>query len=260
MRPEPRIRFLIGGVQKGGTSALAQYLSAHPALRLPRGKEAHVFDAANYDEHASVAQVDAMYAAHFENNTDDTPAGAQLHGDATPIYLFLPQAIARIARYNPAMRWVILLREPAERALSHYRMERARGWERWPLWPALLLERWRLRQDHTPLDTTSHLRRHSYRARGDYAHQLDGLYAHFPTQQVLLLRSAALRNTPAACVAQVCAFLGIAPPPDAIDYAPVFVAAQPLPKHNSLTLRALRWLLRHERRALRQRYGIDFEP
>ncbi len=39
--PEPLIRFVIGGVQKGGTSALARYLGTHPQLQLPRGKEAH---------------------------------------------------------------------------------------------------------------------------------------------------------------------------------------------------------------------------
>ena len=33
----PRIGFLIGGVQKGGTTALAQYLAAHPGIALPRG-------------------------------------------------------------------------------------------------------------------------------------------------------------------------------------------------------------------------------
>ncbi|MDE2408209.1 MAG: sulfotransferase domain-containing protein [Xanthomonadaceae bacterium] len=252
--PEPRIRFLIGGVQKGGTSALAQYLSAHPALRLPRGKEAHVFDAADFDDSGDVQAIDARFAMHFDDIAVDA-----LHGDATPITVFLPQAIARVARYNPAMRWVLLLREPAERALSQYRMERARGWERWPLWPALLLERWRLRQDRAPLAADAHLRRHSYRARGDYARQLDVLHAHFPAPQILLLRSADLLRQPAVCVAQVCAFLGVAPPPDGIDYAPVFVGAQPAQPPGSLTLRLLRWLLRRERRDLRQRYGIAFD-
>lgn len=257
--PEPRIQFLIGGAQKCGTSALAHYLAAHPQLCLPRNKEAHVFDALELDAHSTVASIDAHYADAFDAAPDASLHGALLYGDATPIYLFLPQCIARIAHYHPAMRWVVLLREPAERALSHYRMERARGWESWPLWPALLLERWRLRQDATPLAQDSHTRRHSYRARGDYARQLDVLYAHFPAEQVLLMQSAQLRAQPAVCVAEVCRFLGVSPPAEGIDYAPVFVGAQPAPARNSLTLRALRWLLRRERRALRERYGITFD-
>ena len=49
--PEPRIAFLVGGVQKAGTSALAQYLRASPGLRLPADKEAHVFDGPDFDGH-----------------------------------------------------------------------------------------------------------------------------------------------------------------------------------------------------------------
>ncbi|MBS0460065.1 MAG: sulfotransferase domain-containing protein [Proteobacteria bacterium] len=256
---EPRIAFLIGGVQKAGTSALAQYLSAHPQLRLPYNKEAHVFDAEDFDDGADTAAIDARFAPLFTADAGTADTAATLHGDATPISLFLPQCLPRITRYNPALRWIVLLREPAERALSHYRMERARGWEHWPLWPAMLLERWRLRLDRDPLATDSHHRRHSYRARGDYAQQLDRLYAQFPSQHVLLLRSEQLRTQPATCVAQVCAFLGVPAPPANIDYAPVFVSNTPPPARNSLTMRLLRWLLRRERRALRERYGITFD-
>lgn len=248
---EPLVGFLIGGVQKAGTSALAQYLRRHPRIRLPRDKEAHVFDAPHGDW--SVAAVDARYAPCFEGDA----AGA-LHGDATPFYLFHPACIERIAAYNPAMRWIVLLREPAERALSQYRMERARGHERLPLWLALLLEPLRIRGEREPLARGSRLRRHSYRARGDYARQLDALYAHFPRAQVLVLRSERLRSEPAACVAQACRFLGIEPPQgDDACYPPVFVGDYPPP--GPVSLRLLRWWTRRERRALRERHGIDFD-
>ena len=59
--PEPRIAFVVGGVQKAGTSALAQYLRASPGLRLPTDKEAHVFDAPDFDEAWSAAEVDARH-------------------------------------------------------------------------------------------------------------------------------------------------------------------------------------------------------
>ena len=249
--PEPRIRFLIGGVQKGGTTALAQYLRRHPRLRLPRDKEAHVFDSNAADW--SVAAVDARYAAHF-----DTADASVRHGDATPFYLFHQACIERIARYNPAMRWIVLLREPGARAISHHAMERARGRERLPLWPALLLERWRLRGDADPLARGSRLRRFSYRARGDYARQLDALYAHFPREQVLVMRSEALRTDPDACVARACAFLGVETPSDgSADYPPVFVGTSPPP--GRLTLALARWLMRRERTALRERHGIAFD-
>ena len=131
----PRVDFLIGGVQKAGTSALARYLAEHPEIALPRGKEAHVFDAPDFDEQWTPSDIDSRYADHF----DSAPVDA-LYGDATPIYCFNPAFVRRIAAYNPAMRWILLLRHPVDRAISQYHMERARGDESWPFWPAMLLE------------------------------------------------------------------------------------------------------------------------
>jgi hypothetical protein len=249
---EPRVGFLIGGVQKAGTTALARYLAAHPRLRLPTDKEAHVFDATDFNEAWTPAEVDQHYANVFEAH-----AHGALLGDATPFYLVHPRVVARIARYNPSMRWIVLLRDPVDRALSHFHMERQRGTEHWPLWPALLLERWRLRGHHEDLRRSSPLRRHGYRLRGDYARQLDVLYAHFPRVQVLLLRSDRLREQPAACVREACAFLGVEPPAEDASYPPVFVGDYPPP--GGWTRGLLRWLLRRERRALRDRHGIGFD-
>lgn len=252
----PRVRFLIGGVQKAGTSALAHYLARQPGLRLPVAKEAHVFDAPDFDEAWTPAQIDARYAGQYadEKGLDADP----LHGDATPIYLLHPRLIRRIARYNPDMRWIVLLRDPVERALSHYHMERARGNERWPLWAALLLERWRLHGHADDFGDGSPLRHHSYRLRGDYAGQLDALHACFPREQVLLLRSEALLQDPAACVAEACRWLGVpAPGPDA-DYPKVFEGAYRQLAAASPTRALLRYLLRAELAALRKRYGIVF--
>ncbi|PKM07584.1 MAG: sulfotransferase [Gammaproteobacteria bacterium HGW-Gammaproteobacteria-4] len=253
----PQLSFVIGGVQKAGTSALARYLGLHPAIRLPRIKEAHVFDAPDFDDSASTEQVDRRFASHF---AADHEAGIALFGDATPIYLFHETLVQRIARYNPAMRWIILLRNPVDRALSHYHMERARGSERWPLWPALLLERWRLRGHRDDFSDGSPLRHFSYRTRGDYATQLDALYRHFPASQVLILHSTALRAQPDACMSRVYAFLGIDAPARAPDFAPVFSGDYQRPGRLSPTRLLLHWLLRKQRHQLRRTYGITFDP
>lgn len=252
--PEPLLRFVIGGVQKAGTTALARYLGAHPMLQLPRGKEAHVFDAPDFDDAATPFEVDTRYKSLFDAATDDT-----LHGDATPFYLVRAEVIARIARYNPAMRWIVLLRDPVERAVSQHHMERQRRKERWPLPLALLLERGRLRRDAGNLTRGSSLRRHSYVARGDYASQLDALYACFPREQVLLLRSDELRVTPAVVVARACQFLGVPAPSADTTYAPVFTGDYPGIPRGSLRWHWLRWWFRHELRAMRERYELRFD-
>lgn len=252
--PEPRVRFVVGGVQKAGTSALARYLAAHPRLRLPSGKEAHVFDAPEFDDGWTQERIDGLYAGHFA----ETDAGA-MHGDATPFYLVHPRVVARIARYNPAMRWIVLLRDPVERALSQFHMERQRGKERWPLWPALLLERWRLRGHGDDFSRASPLRRHGYRLRGDYARQLDVLHAHFPREQVLLLSNRELRDDPDGTLRKACAFLGVDPLPGRLQ--PEIVLAgdyAPLPR-DGVRMRLLRWLMRRELSEMRERHGIAFD-
>lgn len=216
---EPRIRFLIGGVQKGGTSALAAYLSRHPSIALPDRrasdgppppgwhpawlKEAHVFDAPDYSAGWDVEVVDRRFARCF------TAFGAdgRLHGDATPATVFLPGVVDRVARYNPAMRWVLVLRDPVERAISHYYMERSRGAERLPLLAALLVERWRLRAG--PRRAEVAWRQYSYQARSRYRAQLQALFARFPRAQVLVLANDDLAQQPAATVARVLRFLGL---------------------------------------------------
>lgn len=254
MSQQPAIRFVIGGVQKGGTTALAQFLGRHPRIALPLQKEAHVFDAPDFDDTWEAEEVNNRYALQFGSVKSDT-----LLGDATPIYCFHPCFVERIARYNPAMRWVLVLRDPVERAVSHYWMERKRGNESWPLWTALLLERWRLAGHVDDFSLSSPLRRHSYLARGDYARQLDVIYAHFPRDQVLLLRNEALAVDPATTVDQVLHFLGLGPL-DSRDsnYPRVFAGHYtPLPRLG-WRYRLMAMLLAGPMARARERYGLEW--
>ena len=248
----PRVGFLIGGVQKCGTTALARFLAQHPGVTLPDGKEAHVFDAPDFDDRWSVTQVDARYAPHYAAAVDRN----RLHGDATPIYCFHPVLVRRIAAYNPAMRWILILRHPVERAVSHYHMERARGYDRWPMWAAMLLERWRLRGHADDFSLDSPLRRYSYLARGDYARQLDTLYAHFPREQVLLLRNEVLTQAPEKLLARVWRFLGLGVPDGPLVTDRVFVGDYPRVRPGSLAWHALAWKLRRPLRDMRRRHDI----
>ena len=251
---EPLVDFVIGGAQKAGTSALAHYLGRNPAVCLPQGKEAHVFDAPDFDDQATPEQLNIAYLRLFDPSASDT-----VHGDATPFYVFHPRVVARIAQYNPAMRWIVLLRDPVDRALSHFHMERARGNERRPFWLALLLERWRLRGHADDFARGSPLRRHSYRARSDYARQLKQLQAHFPESQTLLLRSADLMREPHATLGAVCRFLDIQElADDPGDYAPVFQGDyQPWPA-SDWRRRVLCWWWRRELEA-QARLGLHWD-
>ena len=200
----PLVDFMIVGVQKGGTSALASFLYQHPALCMSVPKEVHLFDAPDYSHDWTAAQIDARYRPCFAHCDDGT-----LRGEATPIYLFLPEVAAELKRYNPALKLIVLLRDPVERAVSHYYMEKNRDRERLPLWLALLAEPFRLRRREDTTHVDSHLRRHAYRRRGLYSLQLRNLYRHFDHDRVLIVRSEELLHHHDAVLRRVFAFLGV---------------------------------------------------
>ena len=200
----PRLGFVIVGAQKCGTSALAHFLSQHPEICMASPTEAHIFDAPDYVPGTPTAEVDRRHEASFAHG-----AGARIWGEATPIYMFLPGIAGELSRYNPHLKLIVLLRDPVERAISNYHMERDRGVESLPLWLALLAEpvrRWRCR-DARPYDSA--LRTHSYRGRGLYSKQLRNLFRYFPREQILVLFTRDLLDAHDAVLRRVCAFLGV---------------------------------------------------
>lgn len=215
MAEPPLVSFLIAGAQKGGTTALFDYLTDYPDIALPTEKELHFFD----DEGQDWSEPDyRAYHARFP-----APAGRPC-GEATPIYSYWPNSLERICAYNPAMKVIMVLRDPVQRAWSHWRMEYARGVETHPF-------AWCIREGRQRLfaaDPWGHHREFSYVERGFYAEQVERLLGLFPRHQLLFLTSDELRGDPGWALQRVRGFLDLpqAPTPaarevhvgQAIDY------------------------------------------
>lgn len=200
MAAAPLVTFLIAGVQKGGTTALYDYLADYPDVALSRVKEVHFFD----DETLDWTRPDyGAYHAQF------AAPGARPCGEATPIYLYWPNALERIRAYNPAMRLIVMLRDPVERAWSHWRMEYARGAEREPFAWCIRQGRQRLFDAAAPVVPWGHHREFSYVERGFYAEQLARLFGVFPREQALVIRAEDLRADPATALDRVRRFVGL---------------------------------------------------
>jgi hypothetical protein len=195
---EDRVAFIVAGVQKGGTTALFDYLGEEQGLALSREKEVHFFD----DEAIDWARPD--YGAY---HTSFPPSDERLRGEATPIYLYWPQSLERIAAYNPAMKLIVMLRDPVERAWSHWKMEYARGAETQPF-------AWCVREGRQRLFETEPWgfhREFSYVERGFYGEQIERLFGLFPREQALVLKAEDLRADPGPVLARVRGFLGLPP-------------------------------------------------
>lgn len=172
-----RLGAAIVGAQRCGTTSLARFLETHPDICLAKGKEAHWFDDAQVQrEGVSAARLAERFAHH---------AGESLLLDATPSYLYLPGCIEALHRHNPDVRVIAVLRDPAERARSHYEYERQRGVEAGSYWQALQQETRRLAADRNPLATGSPARISSFRDRGRYSKQVGRLLEWFPDALVL---------------------------------------------------------------------------
>lgn len=196
-----RVDFLIAGAQKGGTNTLDSWLRDHPRIAMAERKEVHFFD----DEQlfANGEPDYAHYHAWFARG-----AFQRITGEATPVYLYWRPAPARIHRYNPQMKFVLLLRDPVSRAYSSWNMQRQRGVDERPFEQAVDDELKRLAQPGRPQS-----RQLSYIDRGLYAAQLTRLLELFPMEQVLALRSEHLQQQPQRCFDDVCRLLDIASQP-----------------------------------------------
>lgn len=211
--PTPLVNFIVVGVQKAGTTALFDYLGDSAAVTLSKVKEVHFFD----DETLDWSKPDyGPYHAQFEAGD-----ATGLRGEATPIYLYWPGSLERIAAYNPNIRLIVMLRDPVERAWSHWRMEYSRGVETHPF-------SWCIREGRQRLFSAEPWgvhREFSYVERGFYGEQIERLFSIFRRDQVLILTADGLREEPAATLGQVADFLRI-PSHGAVEHRDVHVGRE----------------------------------
>lgn len=218
--------FLIIGAQRAGTTSLFRYLQKHPDVVGPRGGDAAVWwvkETHFFDERFTNG-VD-WYRSFFPLGTTRErrrKRGQDLQaGEATPYYMFHPAVPARVAATLPQVRLIVLLRDPVERAYSHYQMMSRTGRERLGFEEALAAEPQRLEgieealmaEEGLLLPSGSrahhHHRHRAYFARGLYADQLERWLEHFAREQMLVLKAEDLLGRPTDTYAETLDFLGL---------------------------------------------------
>jgi sulfotransferase family protein len=215
-RPLPD--FLIIGTKRGGTTSLWRYLVEHPLV--PRLFPAWNTKTSHYFEE-NWGRGEAWYRSHFPTakhraaleRRHGAPSKA---GEAAPLYMFHPLVPQRVADLLPHVRLIVLLRDPVERAYSHWKERRTEGKEPLGFAEALAREEERTAGEREKLiaDPTYFSEPydwHTYRARGRYLEHLEPWLARFDRSQLLFLPSETFYRDPAASHATVLDFIGLPP-------------------------------------------------
>ena len=185
--------FIIIGAQKAGTTSLFSYLSQHPQILHPACKEIHFFDGDISPGENNFDKGESWYRSNFPRKKN---VGAnRITFEATPIYLFNPLVPKRIFDLIPKVKLIIILRNPTERALSHYFLEKRMNQESLPILEALKIEEKRLESVIKKEDYRSKaFRYHSYKSRGIYKDQIARYLKYFSRNQLLIISSEKLLN------------------------------------------------------------------
>jgi hypothetical protein len=199
MNNDRKVDFVIAGAQKCGTTALDAYLRTHSEIGMAAVKEVHFFD--EEKNFCGPLPPYSIYHSHFTHADS-----RKIWGEATPVYMYWKSAPERIYQYNPQMKFIIILRNPIERAHSHWNMERDRKFDDLSFWDAIQQEKERC-QSAAPLQH----RFYSYVDRGFYSEQLERIWKYFARRQTLVLKNEYLRNEPLQAMNEVCDFLGVVP-------------------------------------------------
>ena len=202
-RPLPN--FLIIGAQKAGTTSLFHYICQHPQVFTNNIKEIHFFDR-HYQLSAN------WYRSHFPLAGRLRPGSCM--GEATPYYLCHPHAPGRIAALLPKVKLIAVLRNPVERAISHYFHEKKKGREHLSILEAMQQEEercageWQRMLKNEAYCSQTH-QSFSYKQRGMYLEQLQRYWKFFSKEQLLVLESSQLFSEPQTVLKQVFTFLEI---------------------------------------------------
>ncbi len=204
--------FIVIGGQKCGTTSLHRYIKEHPNIIPPYKKDSSFFD-------ANFFRGFKWYHAYFPKEKQMDAYQAQsgeryITGEVTTSYIHHPATPQRIHEAYPKTKFIALLREPVQRAYSHYQHMVRTGREELSFKEAIAREDERLANAEERVlagndEALKAFRNYSYKSRGRYAEQLERWLEFFPREQFLIFKSEELFQDPERVTRQVYEFLDI---------------------------------------------------
>jgi sulfotransferase family protein len=202
---------LLVGAKRSGSTSLHNYLLQHPQVAPLFPRAAHVKGAHYFDRNA--AKPLSWYRSF---GPIERQGRKRITVDGSPYYFIHPSAPYQAAATLPSAKVVVLLREPATRALSQYWDEVKLGRETLSFGDALEAEPERLAGEVERIladpgyysEAHEHL---SYALWGRYAEHLERWFEAFGRERVLVVRSEDMFADPGTTFRQVTDFIGIDP-------------------------------------------------
>jgi len=174
--------YVIIGAMKGGTTSLHRYFSAHPQISTSKKKELNFF------------KTEKDFAKGIPWYTSQFDASYSVRGECSPNYAkfhLFPGVPQRMYSVVPDCKLIYIVRNPIERAISHY------------------LHNWSAGIESRPLSEAFQTFDSNYILTGDYLFQLEKFLKYYPQNQLLVLLSEDLRNEREATLARCFQFLGV---------------------------------------------------
>lgn len=215
--------FFIVGAAKAGTTALYDFLSQHPEIYMSPIKEPNYFakdinpeiirqkvkerlEAEDLNSYFNSGMKRVLHRAYLRNENTylklfEAASADKAAGEASPSYLYSSLAAREIHAYCPEARIIIILRQPAQRAYSHYLMDLKLGFTSESFSEALENDK-----RHTPKGWGANS---LYRELGSYYAQVKRYLDIFPQEQVHIVLQEELIQKPSETLRQIFRFLGV---------------------------------------------------
>jgi len=187
-----KVNTLIIGAQKAGTTSLYEYMRQHPAIHFSKVKEVTFFVKDQY-----YSKGEDYYHSFF-----DLKSKAPIKASAYVHMLPCAKCPARVKAYNKDMKFIVLLREPWERAYSSFRYAIKNGWEKEAidLADSVRFEKMRLESEEYDL---------TYLSNGKYYEHLSNWMRQFDQEKFFIATNEELQINPDLLLKRLCEFLAI---------------------------------------------------
>ncbi|MXO85126.1 hypothetical protein GRI38_03680 [Altererythrobacter aurantiacus] len=190
------IDFCIGGAPKCATTAVAKYLGQHPDIFFSEPKEPYFYASEALNKQVMSPRMSrSEYESLFANKAEH-----QVAGEGSTYYLHLAERVAPLmAADNPDLKLIFCVRDPVERARSHYNYAFSRMGPYMPNGAG------------RPMPFAEFVRDETMFEMGNYAKHLETYFDTFGRDNVLIVLFTDIRKNLSDTLSRICRHIGVDP-------------------------------------------------